>query len=181
MSSVNYPTPNTLAIGLGSNISSPIGSPRSTLISARPILEKNIIDWINAFLNEKSEETTLKNSKSIFLWSPLYQTKPLGGPSNQPDYINAVLVVRGGNLSKLIPSVVAARDLLKRLSKIEIEFGRDRKSKAIKWGPRSLDIDLLAWGGLQIKNKTLTLPHPLLIERSFVVGSFSFLKIHNNK
>ena len=95
MSSVNNSIPNTLAIGLGSNITSPVGSPRSTLISARPILEKNIIDWINAFLNEKSEEMTLENFKSIFLWSPLYQTKPSGGPSNQPDYINAVLVVRG--------------------------------------------------------------------------------------
>ena len=99
MSSVNYPTPKTLAIGLGANIASSVGSPTSTLINARPIIEKNINDWINAFLNEKSKETSVINSKIIFNWSPLYKTKPIGGPVNQPFFINAVLVVRGGNLA----------------------------------------------------------------------------------
>ena len=98
MSSVNYSTPKTLVIGLGANISSPIGTPRSTLISARPNIERNIKNWINAFLNEKS----LENSEFNFYWSDLYESKALGGPKNQPNYINAVLVVRGGIFSKII-------------------------------------------------------------------------------
>jgi len=169
MSSVNYSTPKTLAIGLGANIASPSGTPRSTLISARPIIEKNINNWINAFLNEKAEEKSLLNSKFIFHWSPLYKSKALGGPENQPNYINAVLLVKGGNLSKIIPSIVAASNLLQRLHKIEKEFGRERKLKNNKWGPRSLDIDLLAWGDLQVKNSELILPHPYLLERNFVL------------
>ncbi len=169
MSSVNYPTPNTLAIGLGSNIRSPAGSPRSTLINARPIIEENINNWINAFLNENSEEKSSLNSKSIFHWSPLYRSKALGGPKNQPPFINAVLVVTGGNFSKFTPSIVPAIDLLSRLQKIEKEFGRDRNTNEIKWGPRSLDLDILAWGNLQANNSELILPHPHLFERGFVL------------
>ncbi len=169
MSSVIYSTPKTLAIGLVANIASPVGTPRSTLIRARPIIEKNINNWINAFLNEKSKQASLKNSEFAFHWSPLYQSKPLGGPLNQPNYINAVLVVRGGSFSKVIPSMEAAINLLQRLQKIENHFGRDRKSEVIKWGPRSLDLDLLAWGSLQVNNSELILPHPHLLERDFVL------------
>ncbi len=169
MSSVNYSTPNTLAIGLGANISSPAGTPTSTLISARPIIEKNINNWINAFLNKKTGESPLKNPKFNFHWSPLYKSKPLGGPKNQPIYINAVLVVKGGAFAQLIPSIDAATNLLQRLCKIEKDFGRNRNSNAVKWGPRSLDLDLLAWGGLQVNNSDIILPHPHLLERNFVL------------
>jgi len=47
--------------------------------------------------------------------------------------------------------------------------GRERKSKEIHWGPRSLDIDFISWGGLQVNTKTLILPHPRLSERNFVL------------
>ena len=99
----------------------------------------------------------------------MFETNPIGGPTNQPNYINAVLVVRGGIFSKLNPSVDAAIDLLKRLWEVEKAFGRDRKISSIRWGPRSLDLDLLAWGELQINNSELILPHPHLIERDFVL------------
>ena len=169
MAAINYLTPKTIAIGLGANIASPVGTPTSTLITARPLLEKIIKNWINAFLNEKAEEGSSFNSRLKFNWSPLYETKPLGGPPKQPNYINAVLVVRGGDLSNINPSKNAAIDLLDRLCKIEKQFGRNRNSKTIKWGPRSLDIDFLAWGGLQVNSSNLILPHPHLIERDFVL------------
>ncbi len=169
MSSVNNPMPNTLAIGLGANIPSPVGTPRSTLIKARPVLEKNINIWINAFLNETTDKFSLIKSKTNFLWSPLYKTKPIGGPQKQPFFINAVLVVRGGQLSNLNPSVNAATNLLERLCKIEKDFGRDRSIPSIQWGPRSLDLDILAWGNLQVRNSNLILPHPYLMDRDFVL------------
>ena len=75
----------------------------------------------------------------------------------------------GPILSALKPSEKAAINLLERFLKIEKVFGRDRTSSNIRWGPRSLDLDLLAWGKLHVQNELLTLPHPRLIERNFVV------------
>ena len=102
-------------------------------------------------------------------WSPLFETEPHGGPPGQSNYVNAVLIVDGPNLSELTPSESAALSLLERFLKLENDFGRDRQSTSIRWGPRSLDIDILAWGSLHVKNEVLVLPHPRLIERSFVV------------
>ena len=93
----------------------------------------------------------------------------MGGPINQPAYINAVLVVDGPRFSLLEPSEFAALNLLERFLQLENYFGRDRQRSDVLWGPRSLDIDLLAWGGLQVQQEALTIPHPRLIERSFVI------------
>ena len=165
MSSINYSIPNTLAIGLGANIRSYAGSPKSTLISARPLIEQTITEWLKEFFDESASDNSL-DIKPDFRWSPLYKTKPIGGPNHQPHFVNAVLIVSGENFKESSPSLRAASDLFKRFCKIEAQFGRER---VIHWGPRSLDIDLLAWGDLQIKNKELTLPHPRLIERDFVI------------
>ena len=164
MSSINS-LPNTLSIGLGANIISPAGSPTSTLITVRPIIEKTIIQWLNDFIDEKG----LKDSvweKTSFHWSSLYKTKPVGGPKDQPYFINAVVIVSGENFTKLSPSLKAANDLLDRLGAIERQFGRDRITT---WGPRSLDIDILAWSDLHSQDKNLKLPHPRSIERNFVI------------
>ncbi len=99
----------------------------------------------------------------------MFETKPVGGPKNQPKYINAVVVLDGSKLAELTPCEANAIELLESFLALEMRFGRNRSNSNIPWGPRSLDIDLLAWGDLQIKNKKLTLPHPRIIERSFVV------------
>ncbi len=158
---------NTLAIALGANLPSSAGSPESTLISVRPKLEKEICDW----LSSSSSKTTVSAADSRDLrwrWSPLFETDPIGGPSNQASYINAVVVVDGRMLSALKPNKKAAINLLERFLKIEKDYGRDRQKSNIRWGPRSLDIDLLAWGGLHVASELLYLPHPRLIERNFV-------------
>ena len=127
-----------------------------------------LYDWLSASLNEITGGE--KASKKLRCrWSPLFETDPVGGPSHQPAYINAVLLVDGGWLSCLKPSEKAALNLLERFLKIENNFGRDRSSSSVKWGPRSLDLDLLAWGELQVNHKDLTLPHPRSLERSFVI------------
>ena len=168
MSSINYSLPKTIAIGLGGNIESKAGSPKSTLIASRPLIENAIDEWFKFFLKKNSISSSI-NFNIDFRWSPLYKTQPIGGPKGQPDFINAVLVIHGDSLEKLNPSIEAAKNLLKRFCSIEKEFGRDRLLSKSKWGPRSLDIDLLAWGDLHIHTPDLILPHPRLIERDFVI------------
>ena len=168
MSSINNSIPQTLTIGLGANSNSPAGSPESTLIIARPVIENVINEWICSYLNENRGKISI-DSESVFSWSPLYKTKPLGGPQGQPNFVNAALVVHGGNFVAVPPSIELAKKLLKRFLLIEKDFGRDRSIKSVKWGPRSLDIDLLAWGGLQVNSSDLTLPHPRSIQRNFVI------------
>ena len=99
----------------------------------------------------------------------MFETMPVGGPKGQSPYINLVLLVDRGELDEIIPSQAEAINLLEELFLLEKKYGRDRKSEETRWGPRSLDIDLLAWGNLQVKSNKLTLPHPRLIERSFVI------------
>lgn len=89
--------------------------------------------------------------------SSLYRTAPLG-PQNQPDYINAVAVLN----TQLTPNV-----LLSRLQQIERKQGRIRTAQ--RWGPRTLDLDILLYDNVQSKNSRLTLPHPGLQDRAFVL------------
>ncbi len=89
--------------------------------------------------------------------SSLYRTAPVGGPPNQPDYFNAVI------------SLLWYRSpfaLLALIHRIEAAFGRER---VVRFGPRTLDIDILAIRGLSIKSAELILPHPRAAERAFVL------------
>lgn len=88
--------------------------------------------------------------------SPLYRTPPLG-PADQPDYINAVAALD----TDLEPLA-----LLDELQRIEQHHGRLR---TLRWGPRTLDLDLLLYGDRIISNERLTVPHPGLRERPFVI------------
>ena len=90
-------------------------------------------------------------------FSSLYQSIPMG-PQDQPDYINAVISVA----TSLLP-----HELLHGLQAIENEQGRIRKGD--RWGARTLDLDLLLYGDQQIQTSDLTVPHPGLAERAFVL------------
>ena len=70
---------------------------------------------------------------------------------------------------KAPPSEVAALQLLDLLQGLEQQFGRDR-SREQRWGPRSLDLDLLFWGELRLDHPRLVLPHPRLHLRTFVLA-----------
>jgi len=89
--------------------------------------------------------------------SPLYRTAPLGGPADQSDYINAVVALDTG----LTPN-----QLLTVLQALELAHGRVR---TVRWGPRTLDLDLLLYDQLISDDPRLTLPHPHLHERPFVM------------
>jgi 2-amino-4-hydroxy-6-hydroxymethyldihydropteridine diphosphokinase len=87
-----------------------------------------------------------------------YETPPWG-VEDQPPFINASL---------LIETSLAPRALLAHGQAIERQFGRDR-SREIRWGPRSLDIDLIDYTGTAPDDPDLILPHPRALERAFVL------------
>ncbi len=92
--------------------------------------------------------------------SPLYASDPVGGPQ-QPRYLNAVL---------LATTALSPRALLARCQQVEQDHGRTRRQR---WGPRTLDIDLLDVGGLQARSPDLTLPHPRAADRAFVLAPWA--------
>ena len=147
------------------------GTPVETFIAIRPKIEERVTSWANSLIkNQINESQNKKIDELIWKWSPLFQTEPIGGPKGQNPYINAVLVVEGRKLQAITPSGKAALTLLNQFLSLESEFGRNRNNvDSIRWGPRTLDIDLLAWGSLQVQSKKLTIPHPHLLERSFVI------------
>jgi 2-amino-4-hydroxy-6-hydroxymethyldihydropteridine diphosphokinase len=89
--------------------------------------------------------------------SSFYRNPPMG-PPEQPDFVNAV----AGLLTTL-----PAPDLLAALQAIEDAQGRRRDGP--RWGPRTLDLDLLVYGDLRLESEALTLPHPGLAARPFVL------------
>lgn len=88
--------------------------------------------------------------------SLLYRSPPMG-PQDQADYLNAVLAV-----STTLPPL----PLLQKLQGLELHFGRQRGRR---WGERTLDLDLIAHNDTQMQSHTLTLPHPSMQERIFVL------------
>lgn len=87
-----------------------------------------------------------------------YQTAPWG-VEQQPDFVNLCLAVE----TALSPGA-----LLERAHQIERVLGRDR-SRELRWGPRPIDIDILAYDDIRVDQPELQLPHPQLFERAFVL------------
>lgn len=90
--------------------------------------------------------------------SRLYAT-PAWGREDQPDFINAVAWLR---------TTLTARELLDHLLAVEREFGRER-AEGERWGPRTLDLDLLLYGDSRIDESGLQVPHPYLHQRAFAL------------
>jgi 2-amino-4-hydroxy-6-hydroxymethyldihydropteridine diphosphokinase len=93
--------------------------------------------------------------------SPVYETDPVGGPPGQDPYLNAVVVAE---------TTLDPRTLLERALSVENAFGRVR---AEQWGPRTLDVDLIVVDEIVCDDPGLTLPHPLVHERAFVLMPWS--------
>jgi len=89
--------------------------------------------------------------------SPLYRTAPVGGPPGQPDYSNAVAALDTG---------LTPLQLLMALQTLELAQGRTR---SVRWEARTLDLDLLLYDHLTSDDPRLTLPHPRLHQRAFVL------------
>jgi 2-amino-4-hydroxy-6-hydroxymethyldihydropteridine diphosphokinase len=89
--------------------------------------------------------------------SSLYSSTPMG-PQNQPDYINAVVA---------IDTTLTPLELLNATQAIELEHGRVRKDE--RWGPRTLDLDIILYGDLEHHCERLTVPHYGIKVREFVL------------
>ncbi|MGC1464661.1 MAG: 2-amino-4-hydroxy-6-hydroxymethyldihydropteridine diphosphokinase [Pseudolabrys sp.] len=87
-----------------------------------------------------------------------YRTPPWG-VEDQPAFVNLCIAAE---------TTLAPHDLLARAQDVERQLGRDRAHEK-RWGPRSADIDIIAYGDLTLSGPDLTLPHPRLFERSFVL------------
>lgn len=98
----------------------------------------------------------LKNTKIIKL-SRIRETEPVGGPEGQKKFLNAAIKID----TQLLPL-----DLLRKLKAIENELGR---KQAVRWGPRTMDLDILLYGDKIIERQELKVPHPRLMERDFVL------------
>lgn len=155
----------SVAVALGANL----GDPLATLLAVRPLLAELLVaGWM-----DPQERLRLR-------WSPLFRTAPVGGPADQPAYLNAVVVMDGGPAQTPAdrpelqgarpqpePLALLAQELLQRLLELERRFGRVRSER---WGPRSLDLDLLWCGAAAVEQPGLSLPHPRLRERAFVLA-----------
>lgn len=98
-----------------------------------------------------------KDTKVIKI-SKIMESVPLGGPAGQGKFLNAALKIKT-NLTPI--------RLLKKLKRVEKDLGR--KKNHIRYGPRTIDLDILFYGNEIIKRKDLEIPHPRIFEREFVI------------
>ena len=125
----------TLAyIAIGSNLASPL-------------------EQVNAAVQALGE---IPQSKIVAV-SSFYRTPPLG-PQDQPDYLNAAVVLE---------TALDAETLLDNTQRIELQQGRVRKSE--RWGPRTLDLDIMLFGHETINTERLTVPHYDMKNRGFML------------
>jgi 2-amino-4-hydroxy-6-hydroxymethyldihydropteridine diphosphokinase len=107
------------------------------------------------FIQARDELNTL-NEVEVLTSSKLYRTSPIG-PAGQSDYLNAVVLIQ----TSLEPAA-----LLKALQQIENQHGRIRGER---WGPRTLDLDIIAYDDIHMQTESLTIPHVMMHERLFVL------------
>lgn len=119
-------------------------------------LGANLVDPINQ-LREAVNALANHTALTLAARSSLYGSKPMG-PQDQPDYVNSVIEIHT-HLSPL--------DLLDVTQSIENQFGRVRKEE--RWGPRTLDIDILLFDTMQLDSERLTVPHYGMKVREFVL------------
>jgi 2-amino-4-hydroxy-6-hydroxymethyldihydropteridine diphosphokinase len=124
------------------------------MIQAAIALGSNLGDSLSIL--EKALQTLAQNPKiRVKICSSWYQTTPIGPP--QPDYLNGCAIVQ---------TQLTAHQLLDILLETEQQFGRVRQEK---WGPRTLDLDLLLYDNLILNTPNLQIPHPRMRERAFVL------------
>lgn len=96
--------------------------------------------------------------------SPVVSTKPVGGPEGQPDFLNMVIAV---------DTTLSPLELLAHCQAVELAYHRTRE---VRWGARTLDVDIIVYGDVHSDDPVLTLPHPRAAERAFVVYPWSLME-----
>lgn len=100
----------------------------------------------------------LREMDSNALVSSVYETAPVGGPTDQGSYLNCVVIVE---------TSMSAREMLEVAHRLERGANRER---SVRFGPRTLDVDVLRYGDVVSDDPVLTLPHPRMHERAFVLA-----------
>ncbi|WP_162062449.1 2-amino-4-hydroxy-6-hydroxymethyldihydropteridine diphosphokinase [Vibrio taketomensis] len=126
------------------------------MITAYIAVGSNLADPV-AQANAAINALKLLPKSEFILASKLYSSTPMG-PQNQPDYINAVVAIK----TELTPL-----ELLDCTQAIELDQGRVRKDE--RWGPRTLDLDIVLYGNEVIDSERLVVPHYGMHEREFVL------------
>jgi 2-amino-4-hydroxy-6-hydroxymethyldihydropteridine diphosphokinase len=111
------------------------------------------LEQVNAAVAALAE---IPNSRIVAV-SSFYRTPPLG-PQDQPNYLNAAVALETG---------LAAEALLDNTQRIELQQGRERKAE--RWGPRTLDLDIMLFGEQVIDSERLTVPHYDMKNRGFML------------
>ena len=101
---------------------------------------------------------------SVVAVSPTYETDPVGGPGGQGAYLNLVVVVE---------TALSPRELLGVCHRLEAAAERTRQER---WGPRTLDVDILLYGDLVVDEPDLQIPHPRMWQRRFVLAPLADLE-----
>ena len=131
------------------------------------------IAYIGLGSNEGDRSTTIIRALSLLdsyqgvtmgVVSQLIETNAVGGPDNQAMFLNGAAELH---------CQLSAEELLKAMQDIEKQLGRIRKEK---WGPRTIDLDLLLFGSEIINKEHLKVPHPLMHERIFVMRPLAQIK-----
>jgi len=97
--------------------------------------------------------------------SQVYETDPVGGPDDQGSYLNLVVELE-------VPDGIDPYRLLEQCQRLEAAAGRVR---TVRWGPRTLDVDVLWIDGITLDDSALTVPHPRWRERRFVLAPLAEL------
>ncbi len=126
---------NTAYLGLGSNLGNRL-----------------------AFLRGGRDTLVSQPGIELIQTSGVYETEAVGGPPDNPLFLNTVLEIQ---------TSLEARQLLEACLAVEDEFGR---SRPVRWAPRTLDMDILFYADQVICEERLTIPHPRLQERDFVLA-----------
>jgi 2-amino-4-hydroxy-6-hydroxymethyldihydropteridine diphosphokinase len=121
-------------VSLGSNLGDPDGQLRRAIFELAELTDSRLLACSSFFVS-----------------------KPLGGPPEQPEYLNAVAMIETG---------LCADALLRELQHIENAHGRER---TLHWGARTLDLDILLYGNDIISTESLKVPHPEMQKRNFVL------------
>lgn len=111
------------------------------------------LDQVNAAITALGE---IPQSRIVAV-SSLYRTPPLG-PPDQPDYLNAAVALE---------TALEPETLLDHTQRIELQQGRVRKAE--RWGPRTLDLDIMLFGNLTLNTERLTVPHYDMKNRGFML------------
>jgi 2-amino-4-hydroxy-6-hydroxymethyldihydropteridine diphosphokinase len=113
-------------------------------------VRRTLADAVRAFCDDAAVRLSARSAD--------YRTPPWG-KQDQPPFVNACIAVE---------TTLSPHDLLARAMAVERMFGRERAAGA-RWGPRPLDIDLLDYADMKVDEPGLTLPHPRMFDRAFVL------------